>query len=33
MNVATWVWALTILALLAVLAADLFLVDRRPHEI
>jgi tellurite resistance protein TerC len=33
MNVATWVWALTILALLAVLAADLCLVDRRPHEI
>ena len=33
MNVATWVWALTLLALLAVLAADLVLVDRRPHEI
>jgi tellurite resistance protein TerC len=32
-NVATWVWALTLLALCAVLAVDLFLVDRRPHEI
>src|SRR5262249_33848688 len=33
MNVATWVWVLTGASLLAVLAAGLLVVDRRPHEI
>jgi tellurite resistance protein TerC len=32
-DIPTWIWAVTIAALLAVLAADLFLVDRRPHEV
>jgi tellurite resistance protein TerC len=32
-EVATWVWALTVVGMLAVLAADLFMVDRRPHEV
>ena len=33
MDIPTWVWAITIGGLLAVLAADLVLVDRRPHEV
>lgn len=33
MNVATWVWIVTIVALLGLLAIDLFIVDRDPHEI
>jgi tellurite resistance protein TerC len=32
-DVPTWVWAVTIAALLAVLAVDLFLVDHNPHEV
>jgi tellurite resistance protein TerC len=32
-DIPTWIWGLTICGLLAVLAADLFLVDRRPHEV
>ncbi|MCX9191128.1 tellurium resistance protein TerC [Carbonactinospora thermoautotrophica] len=33
MNVPFWVWALTIGGLLVLLAIDLFIVDRKPHEI
>ncbi len=32
MNVSTWVWLGTLLALSAVLLVDLFIVGRRPHE-
>jgi tellurite resistance protein TerC len=32
-NIATWVWAVTLAGLLALLAVDLFLVDRKPHEV
>jgi tellurite resistance protein TerC len=32
-NIPTWIWVMTVGGLLAVLAADLYLVDRRPHEI
>lgn len=33
MDVPYWVWALTIAGLLVLLALDLFIVDRKPHEI
>ena len=33
MTVPFWVWALTIVGLLAVLAVDLIIVGRRPHEV
>ena len=33
MDVPAWIWAVTIAALLAVLAIDLFLVDHHPHEV
>ncbi|WP_430779936.1 TerC family protein [Actinoplanes sp. G11-F43] len=32
MNVPAWVWAATLVALIAVLAVDLFIIGRRPHE-
>ncbi|BFU45927.1 TerC family protein [Krasilnikovia sp. MM14-A1004] len=32
MNVSAWVWILTLVALAAVLAVDLLIVGRRPHE-
>ncbi len=32
MNVPAWVWALTVGVLVAVLAFDLFVIGRRPHE-
>ncbi len=32
MNVSTWVWVVTLIAMTAVLAIDLFVVGRRPHE-
>ncbi|SBT47876.1 TerC family protein [Micromonospora narathiwatensis] len=32
MNVSAWVWAGTLVALTAVLLADLFIIGRRPHE-
>jgi TerC family integral membrane protein len=32
-DVPAWIWAITIAALLAVLAVDLFLVDHHPHEV
>jgi tellurite resistance protein TerC len=32
-NVPTWVWVVTIVALLGLIAFDLFIVDRDPHEI
>ncbi|GAA0518901.1 integral membrane protein TerC (tellurium resistance) [Paractinoplanes deccanensis] len=32
MNVSTWVWAVTLVALVAVLAVDLLIIGRRPHE-
>jgi tellurite resistance protein TerC len=32
-DVPTWIWVLTVVGLLAVLAADLFMVDRKPHEV
>ncbi|HSV68269.1 MAG TPA: TerC family protein [Mycobacteriales bacterium] len=33
MNPPTWVWILTVAALLMLLAVDLLVVDRRPHEV
>lgn len=33
MNVPMWIWATTILAIAALFAVDLILVDRRPHEV
>lgn len=33
MNVPTWVWLSTIGALIVLLAIDLFIVDRKPHEV
>ncbi len=33
MNVPTWVWLVTLGALAVLLALDLFLVDRHPHEV
>lgn len=33
MNVPIWVWAATILAIAALFAIDLVMVDRRPHEV
>ena len=33
MNVPVWVWVATVLALLALFAVDLVLVDHRPHQI
>lgn len=33
MNVPTWVWIVTVLALLGLIAVDLFVVDRKPHQI
>jgi tellurite resistance protein TerC len=32
LNVSAWVWAATLVALVAVLAVDLFIIGRRPHE-
>ena len=32
MNVTFWVWIITLVALVALLAVDLFIVGRRPHE-
>ncbi|HEX8343474.1 MAG TPA: TerC family protein [Actinoplanes sp.] len=32
MNVSAWVWIVTLIALVAVLAVDLLIVGRRPHE-
>ncbi|MEV1287550.1 TerC family protein [Micromonospora sp. NPDC049679] len=32
MNVSTWVWIATLVALTAVLAVDLLIIGRRPHE-
>jgi tellurite resistance protein TerC len=32
LNVASWVWILTLVALVAVLAVDLLVIGRRPHE-
>ncbi|MEV4352485.1 TerC family protein [Actinoplanes sp. NPDC049596] len=32
MNVSTWVWIVTLVALVAVLAVDLLIIGRRPHE-
>ena len=32
MNVSTWVWIVTLVALIAVLAVDLLIIGRRPHE-
>ncbi len=32
MNVPTWVWIVTLVALAAVLAVDLLIIGRRPHE-
>jgi tellurite resistance protein TerC len=32
-TVPAWVWVLTVVALLTLLAVDLFIVDRRPHEV
>jgi tellurite resistance protein TerC len=32
LNVSAWVWIATLVALVAVLAVDLFIVGRRPHE-
>ena len=32
MNVSFWVWTTTLVALIALLAVDLFIVGRRPHE-
>ncbi len=32
MNVSTWVWIVTLVALAAVLAVDLLIIGRRPHE-
>ncbi|HEX8346074.1 MAG TPA: TerC/Alx family metal homeostasis membrane protein, partial [Actinoplanes sp.] len=32
MNVSTWVWIATLVALIAMLAVDLLIVGRRPHE-
>jgi tellurite resistance protein TerC len=32
LNVSTWVWIATLIALVAVLAVDLLIVGRRPHE-
>ena len=32
MNVSAWVWTVTLVALVAVLAVDLLIVGRRPHE-
>jgi tellurite resistance protein TerC len=32
-DVPAWIWAVTIAALLAVLAIDLFVVDHKPHEV
>ncbi len=33
MNVPLWVWIATIVAIVGLFAIDLFLVDRRPHEV
>ncbi|MGH3937829.1 MAG: TerC family protein, partial [Pseudonocardiaceae bacterium] len=33
MNVPTWVWLATVGGLLVLLALDLFIVDRKPHEV
>ncbi|MBO0883865.1 MAG: TerC family protein [Mycobacterium sp.] len=33
MNVPVWVWIATIVAIVGLFAIDLFLVDRRPHEV
>lgn len=33
MNVAAWIWIATILGLLLLLAIDLVIVDRKPHEV
>ena len=32
LNVSTWVWIVTLVALVAVLAVDLLIIGRRPHE-
>src|SRR5687768_6913099 len=32
LNVSAWVWIVTLVALVAVLAVDLLIVGRRPHE-
>jgi tellurite resistance protein TerC len=32
MGVETWVWAVTLVALVGILLADLFIIGRRPHE-
>jgi tellurite resistance protein TerC len=32
LNVSTWVWVVTLIALVVVLAVDLLIVGRRPHE-
>jgi len=32
LNVSAWVWAATLVALIAVLAVDLLIIGRRPHE-
>ena len=32
MNVSAWIWVVTLVALVAVLAVDLLIVGRRPHE-
>ena len=32
MNVSSWVWIVTLVALIAVLAVDLLIIGRRPHE-
>ncbi|GLY01967.1 MULTISPECIES: TerC family protein [Actinoplanes] len=32
MNVSAWVWAVTLLALVVVMAIDLLIIGRRPHE-
>ncbi|WP_433794291.1 TerC family protein [Actinoplanes sp. CA-252034] len=32
MNVSAWVWGATLIALIAVLAVDLLIIGRRPHE-
>jgi len=32
MNVASWVWAATLVGLIGMLAVDLLIIGRRPHE-
>ncbi|WP_127501424.1 TerC family protein [Actinoplanes solisilvae] len=32
MNISAWVWVITLVAVLAVLAVDLLIIGRRPHE-